>query len=42
MAATVLIGGFLGIPAALADTDMTETWTISEGGKLYDAWTPRL
>lgn len=37
-AATLLIGGLLGIPAALADTSMTESWTLTEGGKLYDAW----
>jgi len=38
MAVGVLIGGLISVPAALADTDMTETWTIAEGGKLYDTW----
>lgn len=38
MAVIALIGGLAHSPAALADTDMTDTWTISEGGKLYDAW----
>ena len=38
MAAAALVCGFAGVPSAMADTDMTETWTISEGGKLYDHW----
>jgi thiosulfate dehydrogenase len=38
MAAIALIGGLTCGPAAPADADMTDAWTISEGGKLYDAW----
>ena len=37
MAVIALIGGLSHSPAALADDAMTDTWTISEGGKLYDA-----
>lgn len=37
-AAAALLGAAAGVPAAFADTDMTETWMISEGGKLYDHW----
>ena len=38
MAAAALLGWLAGTSAVRADTDMTETWTISEGGKLYDHW----
>ena len=38
LAAAALFAGLAVAPAALADTDMTETWMISEGGKLYDHW----
>ncbi|HET9976754.1 MAG TPA: c-type cytochrome [Burkholderiaceae bacterium] len=33
-----MIGGFIHVPTALADAELTETWTIAEGGKLYDSW----
>jgi mono/diheme cytochrome c family protein len=38
LAAAALIGSFINSPAAPADTELTETWTIAEGGKLYDSW----
>jgi thiosulfate dehydrogenase len=38
MAAAALLGWLAGTSAVRADTDMTETWTIAEGGKLYDHW----
>lgn len=38
IAALALIGGLTGAPAALADSHLTDTWAIAEGGKLYDAW----
>lgn len=38
VAAAAWLGGFVSAPSALADTDMTDTWTIAEGGKLYDHW----
>jgi mono/diheme cytochrome c family protein len=38
LAAAALIGSFINSPAALADTELTETWTVAEGGKLYDSW----
>ena len=36
--AAASIGGLIHTPAAPADSEMTETWTIAEGGKLYDSW----
>lgn len=36
--AAALLGGLAVTPAVLADTELTETWTIAEGGKLYDSW----
>ena len=38
LSAAVVISAFVGTPAALADTEMTDAWSIAEGGKLYDAW----
>lgn len=38
MAAAVLLGSLIAVPAALADIEVTETWTIAEGGRLYDKW----
>lgn len=38
MAAAALLGALAASPAVLADSHMTETWMIAEGGKLYDHW----
>lgn len=42
LAAAAWLGGFFNAPAALADTEMTDTWTIAQGGKLYDDWAKAL
>lgn len=33
-----MVVGLVATPAVIADTEVTETWTIAEGGKLYDSW----
>ena len=38
MSAAALLGGLINAPAALADIEVTEAWTIAEGGRLYDKW----
>lgn len=36
--AAALIGGLAPVPTARADAELTDTWIIAEGGKLYDSW----
>jgi len=38
IAAAAWFGGFASPSSAWAQADMTDTWTIAEGGKLYDHW----
>ena len=42
MSAAALLGGLINAPAALADIEVTEAWTIAEGGRLYDKWNAAL
>jgi thiosulfate dehydrogenase len=36
--ATMIFAGIINVQPALAQTELTDTWLIAEGGKLYDNW----